>query len=256
MQTFLPYPSFEQSAACLDRQRLGKQRVETWQILLAITNRSTGWVNHPATKMWNGYTSALINYGLTMCREWRDRGYTDNLAAKFAQVAIEDGLDLDDFTMPPWLGDPEFHASHRSNLLRKDAAHYGQFGWTEADTSEYVWPTISSPLPIKESSMPENENADPTTNVPVVKVPDEPTVYSKAEALIRETVSEVLNSIDPKIGEKNIARATKRLGNIAKNAGIALGRLAKQTKRANRVKRVKKEKPAKADATAPAPAEA
>ena len=28
MQTFLPYPDFKQSAACLDYSRLGKQRVE------------------------------------------------------------------------------------------------------------------------------------------------------------------------------------------------------------------------------------
>ena len=28
MQTFLPYSNFKKSAKCLDRQRLGKQRVE------------------------------------------------------------------------------------------------------------------------------------------------------------------------------------------------------------------------------------
>ena len=36
MQTFLPYPDFRQSAACLDYRRLGKQRVEGVQILKAI----------------------------------------------------------------------------------------------------------------------------------------------------------------------------------------------------------------------------
>lgn len=40
----------------------------------------------------------------------------------------------------PWLGDPAFHASHRSNLLRKNAEHYGAFGWTESPDLEYVWP--------------------------------------------------------------------------------------------------------------------
>jgi len=43
MQTFLPYQNFTKSAQCLDRQRLGKQRVEAWQILQAITNPSYGW---------------------------------------------------------------------------------------------------------------------------------------------------------------------------------------------------------------------
>ncbi len=34
MQTFLPYDSYADSAAVLDRARLGKQRVEAKQILL------------------------------------------------------------------------------------------------------------------------------------------------------------------------------------------------------------------------------
>ena len=32
------------------------------------------------------------------------------------------------------------HASHRSNLLRKEPAHYTQFGWTEPPDLPYVWP--------------------------------------------------------------------------------------------------------------------
>jgi hypothetical protein len=41
---------------------------------------------------------------------------------------------------PSWLGDPQFHAAHRSNLLRKDPEYYGKFGWTEPDDLEYPWP--------------------------------------------------------------------------------------------------------------------
>jgi hypothetical protein len=33
MQTFLPYASFEETAHILDYRRLGKQRVEGWQII-------------------------------------------------------------------------------------------------------------------------------------------------------------------------------------------------------------------------------
>ncbi|HMC68015.1 MAG TPA: pyrimidine dimer DNA glycosylase/endonuclease V, partial [Mycobacteriales bacterium] len=36
MQTFLPYSRFDASAAVLDDLRLGKQRVETLQILRAL----------------------------------------------------------------------------------------------------------------------------------------------------------------------------------------------------------------------------
>lgn len=47
MQTFLPYPSFVESAKCLDRQRLGKQRVEVLQLLKALLVPGSGWGNHP-----------------------------------------------------------------------------------------------------------------------------------------------------------------------------------------------------------------
>jgi hypothetical protein len=77
MQTFLPYQSFIQSASCLDMRRLGKQRVETKQILIALSNPNYGWHNHPAVKMWKGYESTLAYYGYTMCYEWRLQGYND-----------------------------------------------------------------------------------------------------------------------------------------------------------------------------------
>jgi hypothetical protein len=41
---------------------------------------------------------------------------------------------------PPWLGMPEFHASHRAALLAKKPAYYAQFGWTEEPSLEYFWP--------------------------------------------------------------------------------------------------------------------
>jgi hypothetical protein len=84
MQTFLPYQNFTKSAQCLDRQRLGKQRVEAWQILQAITNKDYGWQNHPAVKMWRGHPRLLSMYGLDICNEWHfARGYKDTLGCKF-----------------------------------------------------------------------------------------------------------------------------------------------------------------------------
>jgi hypothetical protein len=136
MQTFLPYPDFAQSAACLDRQRLGKQRVEVMQILKALSGGSSkGWVNHPATKMWRGFEESLISYGVHICKEWKRRGYRDTCEGK--TLAFSNGNDI---VHPPWLGDDNFHAAHRSNLLRKDATHYSQFNWSESSDLEYVWP--------------------------------------------------------------------------------------------------------------------
>lgn len=67
MQTFLPYADFKQSAEVLDKQRLGKQRVEAYQILRALLGITNGWIHHPATKMWRGYERALAEYAMAMC---------------------------------------------------------------------------------------------------------------------------------------------------------------------------------------------
>jgi hypothetical protein len=136
MQTFLPYPTFKDSARVLDRARLGKQRVETKQILNANFGLSKGWVNHPAAKMWRGHELALAQYGLAICNEWLFRGYKDSLAGDFYTLTF----DLEDTGLPPWWGDERVHSSHRSNLLRKNPKWYGQFGWQESDDQEYFWP--------------------------------------------------------------------------------------------------------------------
>jgi hypothetical protein len=136
MQTFLPYESFLESAKVLDRQRLGKQRVETYQILRTLTGVSSGWQNHPAVKMWRGYDQALADYGATICIEWLGRGYKDSLLDKF--IDHMDGAQ--DCEMPDWLGNQDLHLSHRSNLLRKLPDHYRQFFTSEPDDLPYVWP--------------------------------------------------------------------------------------------------------------------
>ena len=131
MQTFLPYPDFERSAITLDWRRLGKQRVEAKQILNALKRQSGGWVNHPAVLMWRGYDEALKLYANAMILEWEERGYNNNMELYLATT---------DITYPSWLGNDKFHASHRSNLLRKDKEYYGQFGWAEPDDLPYYWP--------------------------------------------------------------------------------------------------------------------
>lgn len=133
MQTFLPLPSFTESARVLDRQRLGKQRVECMQIVTALTEGGD-WANHPAVLMWQGHVPALCEYGAAICGEWVSRGYKDTCRLFFAPLRSVDPV------MPWWFGRPEFHASHRGRLLMKDPAWYGQFNWTEGPC-EYWWPT-------------------------------------------------------------------------------------------------------------------
>ena len=139
MQTFLPSDDFALCAMSLDRQRLGKQRVETLQIMqtLAGLSRGKGWINHPATKMWKGHEDYLMLYQIAICEEWISRGYKDTCMWK-----TFDALGQIEYpsTYPEWMGDNSIHSSHRSNLLRKDPDFYSQFGWQESDDLDYVWP--------------------------------------------------------------------------------------------------------------------
>ena len=138
MQTFLPYADFPMSARSLDNRRLGKQRVETLQILNALTNPSYGWQNHPAVKMWRGHIPHLVLYGLAICEEWKRRGFNDTCAEK---IAAHMPSDCEAVSPPKWLGNADFHASHRSNLLRKEPSHYSQFHWVDGPDLPYVWPS-------------------------------------------------------------------------------------------------------------------
>jgi hypothetical protein len=135
MQTFLPYSEYDKTAACLDRLRLGKQRVEVLQILKALTYGS-GWKNHPITKMWKGYELSLIKYGIAICDEWISRGYKDICKDKIKLFYNYLG---EQEVKPEWLGNEELHNSHKSNLLRKFPEHYGQFGWKVSNDLPYVW---------------------------------------------------------------------------------------------------------------------
>jgi hypothetical protein len=135
MQTFLPVADFAESARILDTSRLGKQRVEAYQIIRTLDGVTKGWRNHPAVKMWRGYEPALLEYGVAICDEWDRRGYPDTVREKMA-AHHRDGP----VVLPPWLGDEALHASHRSNLLRKDPEFYGRYGWTEPPDLPYFWP--------------------------------------------------------------------------------------------------------------------
>ena len=137
MQTFVPYPSFVDSAKCLDYRRLGKQRVETMQILKSLTLDGYGWSSHPATKMWSGNIHGLSAYGVDICREWISRGYRDTCLEKICLIAEPDWDDL-----PAWWGDEKIHSSHRANLLRKAPEYYNQFGWTDDPSLPYAWPSL------------------------------------------------------------------------------------------------------------------
>jgi hypothetical protein len=141
MITFLPYPDFEECAVCLDYRRLGKQRLEAKWILDIILGR-TKYVNHPLVRMWENYPEALIEYGIRICREWRERGYKDNQLQYFEE-ARKDLKCFNEYDKPDWSRKQRLHSSHRTKLITKDPIWYAQYGWSEKpDPSvKYYWPS-------------------------------------------------------------------------------------------------------------------
>lgn len=132
MQTFLPYADFVLSVKALDNKRLGKQRVEAMQILNTLTGKSSGWKNHPAVLMWKNYEDALTHYMNCCINEWISRGFKNTMVIA--------SVDENNIVYPPWFGNEELHASHRSNLLRKDFGFYSKM-FNEPNNLPYVWPT-------------------------------------------------------------------------------------------------------------------
>jgi hypothetical protein len=152
VQTFLPYADFRASCLVLDDRRLGKQRVETFQILRALTWPTYAWKNHPAVAMWRGFVPALVAYGLASCVEWTRRGYADTVADQLVTWGTHPSYDL-----PPWFGLDQMHRAHQSSLLRKDPEHYGPLFPGVPDHLPYYWPTPVFPRwPVRRESGPVN----------------------------------------------------------------------------------------------------
>ena len=154
MQTFLPHPSFADSARALDGPRLGKQRVETLQVLRALVVPTYGWQRHPAVGMWRGRVPALTAYGLAIADEWIARGHADAVRGQLLEFAPEvDGQPQQALAaaglLPPWLGDAALHESHRSRLIQKAPEVYRPLFPGTPEDLEYVWPAPEEvPAPV------------------------------------------------------------------------------------------------------------
>ena len=136
MQTFLPFDSYTKSAAVLDNKRLNKQRIELIQIVNALTLPSYGWKNHPAVKMWEGAIPSLMDYWEAIELQCRARGFKPRPVPEHLWFEHTGHV-------PSWVGNEEFHLSHRLNLLFKDPAWYStKFNEPVPLTKpEYYWPT-------------------------------------------------------------------------------------------------------------------
>ena len=143
MQTFLPFEDFNLTARVLDRQRLGKQRVECKQIFRALHNGGA-WANHPAGRMWKGYSFTLLKYYYCIVEEWKRRGYKHEMMLDpfvFQMAGTEPET-------PYWLGMYQLHSRHRAMLVYKYSQHYArrfdlmgfEANYIPVDVPGYFWP--------------------------------------------------------------------------------------------------------------------
>ncbi len=130
LQTFLPFPDYEQSAQCLDDKRLCEQRFTCEKILLGKVREL------PVSKMWSGYEYSLCSYAIEICAEWLDRGHRDKHLEWFAKRRKQ----YTDTGHPLWLGDVRLHKSHQSRLLRLNKSFYSKYNWCVAPQLPYHWP--------------------------------------------------------------------------------------------------------------------
>lgn len=147
MQTFLISSSFWQTAECLDKKRLGKQRVEGLQILKAIRDPNYGWQNHPAVNMWRECPVALFEYTYIICEYWREvRGYKDSIQNTLIKEfpLLHQEMYHKPTQRPTWFLNKEIldkvTSSHRAALLAKNHKHYNQFKWSDLPKIDYFWP--------------------------------------------------------------------------------------------------------------------
>ncbi|MFP3168123.1 pyrimidine dimer DNA glycosylase [Thermoproteus sp. CP80] len=151
MQIFRPYVDWHKSAWALDDRRLGKQRVEAKQVILAILRRMgvlndgrRGWLNHPIVLMYYNdgrpYLDDLVGYFNATVAEWRSRGFANNISLADVGPLIR--------SVRGAAGTPITHVhevEYRRILLLKEPCHYlRRFSGEEL---EEVFNT--EPVPIK-----------------------------------------------------------------------------------------------------------
>lgn len=121
---FHPHLTAEDSLACLDDRRLGKQRLEALQIIRLLDSSVTvtrGFSRHPAVLSYRGYVPYLKLYYNACLEEWCRRGKKNTMAPLPVECEAPNGV------VVPWFIPcvPRLMAD-RAALLRKDPVWYGR----------------------------------------------------------------------------------------------------------------------------------
>ncbi len=136
MMIWLPYPDFTKSVSCLNTQHLNRQRANC-QVLSKSFISPNRWNHVPTFKAWKNYYEVFQYYHDVCVKEWVKRGF--RTIAVLYEAPKPDKRDL------PWfIGEEQYHASHRSNLLRLDPTYAGIEGWREPSNLPYLWPNMNN----------------------------------------------------------------------------------------------------------------
>src|SRR5882757_119106 len=140
----MPNIGFFKSLRQLDDDRLSKQRQDALAALQLLLGPKTK-IRHAIMDMWGGYEYVLGVYGMSACSEWQNkRGNRDKIA--FDIHALLDGLPKE-FDVPPWMGDLDFHRSHRSYLIRKMPEVYEEYRPNTPLNMPLLWPKLTDADP-------------------------------------------------------------------------------------------------------------
>ena len=169
VNTFIVVPDPYTNAKYLDRNRLNSQRREAKMIIdvlekidyavangLPLDYSLLPWGNHPATKMWVGYTNPLKVYYNCIVKRWIELGYENNMPlyeidenqyhvvpCYFDGVRTYFNGVFDQYAFPPWFSFPPFYMSHRAALFLKDPVFYSNLYTEDLKpylTRGYLWP--------------------------------------------------------------------------------------------------------------------
>ena len=140
MNSFVCESSFQDTTSALDMRRLGKQRIECWQMLMALLGQSTAYANHPATRAWSGYEYSLASFAIACHDEWISRGYKDTTRDRVVQLRTL----LSNTGDPWWVTNDRYLNTIRGVLIGKMPEYYGPL-WpdVEAMYGKQSWPTAT-----------------------------------------------------------------------------------------------------------------
>lgn len=136
METYLPYPSLDDSVRTYERFVLARVRRSIPRILDIIheVEGITQPPYHPEIERWRGHEPFLCEYGFVVDRVFKEEvsKLTRPIVSEYYSDRLSYHLECataGEYTMvaPPWWGRVDIHIADQSALLRLDFDHYNNF---------------------------------------------------------------------------------------------------------------------------------